>query len=501
MPAGISKETNELAFLVGLRGRRGVPLLLGGWLERGLPTLVVADAGRSLAAGRTVTANGASAGDSRKLNIDGGYAALARAEPLALAVAILECFESFAGVGGLFLEDFRSDQFAYAADPVSFALVDGPRPLDDDRPRRWSSRSDAPRPCAADADCPPTRAYHCCCRGVSRDDRGCAAGAGPCHCDANTTAAPEAAGLCRRGTCAPITAQTHAFDVAADLAAGPRPPGGARAAARLLADMRAADGRPAVVRRRARAASAAAALRLPRLPVAKAPKAKRRALRAAAVASASLAQRAVASTVEAALPAAEVAAEATLVVARGPSPLLNAVRGLATAVFAFSIVNAAAKAVERRARAAVERGSAKKKPRKVLDVFRKKPARPVELEELLTVPAEAALEGPAVAARRFSVAVAGLLISAIPNALVVSPGLQSQLVAPWVAARDARAVAAPAVDAGLERWKAYSASVGPASHYDFGARATDAARDHEATAIPGAGLAGAWAAQCAATAA
>ena len=30
------------------------------------------------------------------------------------------------------------------------------------------------------------------------------------------------------------------------------------------------------------------------------------------------------------------------------------------------------------------------------------------------------------------------------------------------------------VDAGLERWKAYSASVGPASHYDFGARATSA---------------------------
>ena len=288
------------------------------------------------------------------------------------------------------------------------------------------------------------------------------------------------------------------------------------------------------------------ALCLPCVPkLTKAPKAKRRALRAAAVASASLAQRAVASTVEAALPAAEVAAEATLVVARGPSPLLNAVRGLATAVFAFSIVNAvrrklkkraaarqarwssfatappstvtleppkpvavapaaveAAKAVERAApAAAVEAAAAppKKKPRKVLDVFRKKPARPVELEELLTVPAEAALEGPAVAARRFSVAVAGLLISAIPDACVVSPGLQSQLVAPWVAARDARAVAAPAVDAGLERWKAYSASVGPASHYDFGARATEAARDHEATAIPGAGLAGAWAAQCAAT--
>ena len=242
----LAHAKDELAFLEGLRGRRGVPLLLGGWLERGLPTLVVADAGRSLAAGRTVTANGASAGDSRKLNIDGGYAALARAEPLALAVAILECFESFAGVGGLFLEDFRSDQFAYAADPVSFALVDGPRPLDDDRPRRWTARSDAPRPCAADADCPPTHAYHCCCRGVSRDDRGCAAAAGPCHCDANTTAAPEAAGLCRRGTCAPITAKTHAFDVAArsyllPLALDHLSGAAAAAAARLLADMRAAD--------------------------------------------------------------------------------------------------------------------------------------------------------------------------------------------------------------------------------------------------------------------
>ena len=242
----LAHAKDELAFLEGLRGRRGVPLLLGGWLERGLPTLVVADAGRSLAAGRTVTANGASAGDSRKLNIDGGYAALARAKPLALAVAILECFESFAGVGGLFLEDFRADQFAYAAEPVSFALVDGPRPLDDDRPRRWTARSDAPRPCAADADCPPTHAYHCCCRGVSRDDRGCAAAAGPCHCDANTTAAPEAAGICVAGACAPITAQTHAFDVAARSYLLPLALAHAtgRDAARLralVADLRAAD--------------------------------------------------------------------------------------------------------------------------------------------------------------------------------------------------------------------------------------------------------------------
>ncbi|KAH8046540.1 hypothetical protein JL722_13599 [Aureococcus anophagefferens] len=228
------------------------------------------------------------------------------------------------------------------------------------------------------------------------------------------------------------------------------------------------------------------ALRLPRLPVAKAPKAKRRALRAAAVASASLAQRAVASTVEAALPAAEVAAEATLVVARGPSPLLNAVRGLATAVFAFSIVNAAAAAPP------------KKKPRKVLDVFRKKPARPVELEELLTVPAEAALEGPAVAARRFSVAVAGLLISAIPDALVVSPGSSPSSSRPG----SRRATPAP----WRRRPSTRASSGGRPTRRPWGPRATttsapatDGRRDHEATAIPGAGLAGAWAAQCAAT--
>ncbi|KAH8068697.1 hypothetical protein JL721_6558 [Aureococcus anophagefferens] len=277
------------------------------------------------------------------------------------------------------------------------------------------------------------------------------------------------------------------------------------------------------------------ALRLPRLPVAKAPKAKRRALRAAAVASASLAQRAVASTVEAALPAAEVAAEATLVVARGPSPLLNAVRGLATAVFAFSIVNAVrrklkrprqalvelrdgaavdgdARAAEarrrgargrrgregRRARAsgAVGSGSAARRRSARCSTSSGRSPRGPWSSRLLTVPAEAALEGPAVAARRFSVAVAGLLISAIPDALVVSPGLQSQLVAPWVAARDARAVAAPAVDAGLERWKAYSASVGPASHSTGAGRGRAGPRGDS---DPGAGLAGAWAAQCAAT--
>ncbi|KAK7237810.1 hypothetical protein SO694_00022123 [Aureococcus anophagefferens] len=185
------------------------------------------------------------------------------------------------------------------------------------------------------------------------------------------------------------------------------------------------------------------ALRLPRLPVAKAPKAKRRALRAAAVASASLAQRAVASTVEAALPAAEVAAEATLVVARGPSPLLNAVRGLATAVFAFSIVNA----VRRSSRSAASLQAR-------WSSFATAPPSTVTLEP--------------------------------PKPVAVAPAAVEAAKAVERARR-----APPPRRARAKKKRA--------SHYDFGAGGDGRARDHEATAIPGAGLAGAWAAQCAAT--
>ena len=75
--------------------------------------------------------------------------------------------------------------------------------------RRWSAPGGPPRGCRADDDCPATLRFHCCC-GPCRSRSGCRL-----PCDENSTGAPEAAGACVAGTCAPITAKTHAFDVAA----------------------------------------------------------------------------------------------------------------------------------------------------------------------------------------------------------------------------------------------------------------------------------------------
>jgi len=221
-----SHARDELVFLEMSRGRPGVPFLYGAWLEDGRPTYAVADAGAPLNRPRTR--------GSDALNLDVGYASLAREDPLGLARAILACFESFSAE--FFLSDFRPDQFVFRATPLAFALVDGPVFLDRkrhglaDRRRRYSTASDA-RPCASDADCPKTPRFHACagCR-----SRHCAP-----PCDGNTTAAPEAGGLCRRRRCAPITPSTHVFDAAArayllPLCAASAPPGPARRALEAL---------------------------------------------------------------------------------------------------------------------------------------------------------------------------------------------------------------------------------------------------------------------------
>ena len=88
---------HELRFLEALRGRPGVPELLGGWRgDDGLPRYVVAHAGRRLVAGHRRDA---------RLDLTAAYAAHARRDPLGLARRILACFASFAD--DFFLDDFR----------------------------------------------------------------------------------------------------------------------------------------------------------------------------------------------------------------------------------------------------------------------------------------------------------------------------------------------------------------------------------------------------------
>jgi hypothetical protein len=106
----------------------------------------------------------------------------------------------------------------------------------------------------------------------------------------------------------------------------------------------------------------------------------------------------------------------------------------------------------------------------------------VELEEMLTVPPDAELEAPARATRAFSVAVAGLLIASVPEAALCSPKYAQSLAAPWVDARAVRVSTsseAPPVSTGEVDAKTWAQRTGDViSHYDFGVRATNAAKYH-----------------------
>ena len=124
----------------------------------------------------------------------------------------------------------------------------------------------------------------------------------------------------------------------------------------------------------------------------------------------------------------------------------------------------------------------KAKKKRVLDVFRKKATRAVDLEEMLESPPDAELDAPQRAIRSFSVAIAGLLIASVPEAALCGPAVAQRLAAPWVAARAGRVDAAPAVvkaapgDVDAKTWAQRTEDV--VSHYDFGVRATNAAKYH-----------------------
>jgi len=97
------------------------------------------------------------------------------------------------------------------------------------------------------------------------------------------------------------------------------------------------------------------------------------------------------------------------------------------------------------------------------------------------VPPDGDLEAPARATRAFSVAVAGLLIASVPEAALCSPKYAQSLAAPWVDARAGRIdTDAPApVKTGEVDAKTWAQRTGDViSHYDFGVRATNAAKYH-----------------------
>jgi len=193
----------ELVFLEALRGRRGIPELLGAWYDGPHVTYVVEDGGAPLGVGPS--------GVGREPNImTPAFAARARAQPLKLAKALLECFGSWAAAG-FFQDDLKAQQFTMNENGTVF-MVDGPRTLADGPlgraiERAWGKKArgafeyqDHRGSCARDVDCPFTKESHSC------------RGAGTCEPGAR--GAPEARGKCRANACVPLSEKTHVYDVA-----------------------------------------------------------------------------------------------------------------------------------------------------------------------------------------------------------------------------------------------------------------------------------------------
>ena len=184
--------------------------MLGAWKEAGGPVYVVSDGGESYAT---------------KFPRDGRSGWLVRTEPIdgptafALAASLLDCFRSFAEIGGYFLDDISPHQFAVRDDTIS--LIDGPRLLSNapvasyllaERVAHSIAGFDG-RACADDKVCPATRHHHSCVGGNSRFENFAGAASIPRPCRDGSVAAPEARGWCIEGNCRPISAKTHVYDV------------------------------------------------------------------------------------------------------------------------------------------------------------------------------------------------------------------------------------------------------------------------------------------------
>lgn len=176
----------ELYYLEGLRGRPGVPRLYGGW--RDPLSIVVADGGSELTSYPSKRTR-------HQPSLSPAWKAFCAEDPVAAAVALLECFRSFAEYGGFFLSDFSPHQFTLRGSAVF--LVDGPDALDgavaaflrdrglDAGLRRPFRAVDADRACAAScpsAD-PPIPRNVCCCARARRGECASAAERDACGAD------------------------------------------------------------------------------------------------------------------------------------------------------------------------------------------------------------------------------------------------------------------------------------------------------------------------------
>ena len=172
-----------------------MPALLGAFERGGSFSYVVEDAGGPLGSGRGTPAAPAVP--------SAAFDAFARRDPLALARALLECFEAFAEAGGFLLSDFRPEQFSLSPTTGAVAIVDAP--LANGGPyAAWARRRYPawcfPRPEDCRPRCPRTKKFHAC--------------APLSKCEPSSRGAPEAAGLClRRTVCARVSARTHVFDL------------------------------------------------------------------------------------------------------------------------------------------------------------------------------------------------------------------------------------------------------------------------------------------------
>ena len=154
----------EMVYLEALRGRPGIPELLGAWWDGPHVVLVVADGGEAIGEGPP--------GVGTAPNVmTAAFDARARNQPLALARSVLECFGSWAL--DFLQDDLKAQQFTMDAHGTVF-MVDGPK-VAPDRPlgraihEAWGKKvhhgakgdhgalDGAKHKCKRDADCPFTK--------------------------------------------------------------------------------------------------------------------------------------------------------------------------------------------------------------------------------------------------------------------------------------------------------------------------------------------------------
>ena len=221
----------ELLLLEYLQGLNGIPTLLGAWFEAdGGMWWAVTSRGSATTIGIT---SGITSWGSRLTHpiLHANYLAMAREHPSSLALALLDCFRSFAERGKLFLIDLHPLQFVagHSSQRPTFELIDFHLIERPEAPMTQLTLSPLSPLLATERRC--SKHAHClhfsqqCCCGVLNhsvwvadspgDNRICAAGTPPgapearYPCQATHGALAISSTFCHR-----LTAETHAYDVA-----------------------------------------------------------------------------------------------------------------------------------------------------------------------------------------------------------------------------------------------------------------------------------------------